>query len=511
MRALISVSDKTGIVEFAQKLVAQGWDILSTGGTARALREAEVPVRDVSEITGFPECLDGRVKTLHPLVHGGILNIRSNEEHQKQCAELGIENIDLLVINLYPFKNTMMKDGVAFEDCIENIDIGGPTMLRSAAKNFNDVTVVVDPADYATVLEEIEDEGYTTYQTRYNLALKVFETTAAYDTMISDYLRGHVEKDLLAEDKVTFTYEKVQDLRYGENPHQKAAFYKEIGKNVGTLTSAVQLQGKELSYNNINDTNGALEILKEYRDEPTIVAVKHANPCGVASADTIADAYKKAYEADPTSIFGGIIASNGEIDGDTARQMVEIFLEVIVAPGFTDEARAILSAKENLRLLVLEDILHNEPGYETKKVMGGLLVQERDTRDYEKLEVVTDRAPSDAEMADLLFAWKAVKNTKSNAITLVKDKCLVANGPGQVNRIWPMESCVEHGGDRCKGAVMASDAFFPFDDVCKAAAAAGITAIIQPGGAGRDADSIKVCNAHNIAMVFTGMRHFKHS
>ncbi|MEG1431703.1 bifunctional phosphoribosylaminoimidazolecarboxamide formyltransferase/IMP cyclohydrolase [Eubacterium sp.] len=511
MRALISVSDKTGIVEFAQKLVAQGWDILSTGGTARALREAEVPVRDVSEITGFPECLDGRVKTLHPLVHGGILNIRGNEEHQKQCQKLGIENIDLLVINLYPFKNTMMKEGVAFEDCIENIDIGGPTMLRSAAKNFNDVTVVVDPADYATVLSEIEDEGYTTYQTRYNLALKVFETTAAYDTMISDYLRGHVEKALLVEDKVTFTYEKVQDLRYGENPHQKAAFYKEIGKNVGTLTSALQLQGKELSYNNINDTNGALEVLKEYQDEPTIVAVKHANPCGVASDATIADAYRKAYEADPTSIFGGIVASNREIDADTARQMVEIFLEVIVAPGFTDEAKAILSAKENLRLLVLEDILHNEPGYETKKVMGGLLVQERDTQGYEKLEVVTDRAPSDAEMADLLFAWKAVKNTKSNAITLAKDKCLVANGPGQVNRIWPMESCVEHGGESCKGAVMASDAFFPFDDVVKAAAAAGITAIIQPGGAGRDADSIAVCNDNNIAMVFTGMRHFKHS
>ena len=307
------------------------------------------------------------------------------------------------------------------------------------------------------------------------------------------------------------TYEKVQDLRYGENPHQKAAFYKEIGMTRGALTAAEQLQGKELSYNNINDTNGALEILKEYTDEPTIVAVKHANPCGVASAETISEAYRKAYEADPTSIFGGIIASNREIDADTAKQMVEIFLEVIVAPGYTDEALEVLGTKENLRVLKLDDILYNEPGYETKKVLGGLLIQERDTKDYEKLEVVTDRKPTDKEMEDLLFAWKAVKNTKSNAITLAKDKCMVANGPGQVNRIWPLENCIEHGGEKVKGAVLASDAFFPFDDCATAAAKAGITAIIQPGGAGRDADSIKVCNENGIAMVFTGMRHFKHS
>ncbi|WP_314605148.1 bifunctional phosphoribosylaminoimidazolecarboxamide formyltransferase/IMP cyclohydrolase [Pseudoramibacter alactolyticus] len=517
MRALISVSDKTGIVDFAKRIAACGWDILSTGGTAKALREGGLAVTDVSEVTGFPECLDGRVKTLHPLIHGGILNIRDNAKHQAECKKLGIENIDLLVINLYPFKQTIMKPGVAFQECIENIDIGGPTMLRSAAKNFNDVTVVVDPADYETVLVEIEAAGQTTYNTRYRLALKVFETTVHYDTMIADFLRRQSgeqtdrAEDLLSQDKVSFTYEKVQDLRYGENPHQRAAFYREIGEGKGTLVDAGQLQGKELSYNNINDTNGALEILKEYTDEPTIVAVKHANPCGVASAASISEAYRKAYEADPTSIFGGIVAANRVIDKATADQMVTIFLEVVVAPGFTDEARAVLTAKPNLRLLTLDDILHREEGYELKKVLGGILVMERDTKLYDKLEVVTDRKPTDREMADLLFAWKAVKNTKSNAITIAKDKCLVANGPGQVNRIWPMENCIAHGGDKCRGAVAASDAFFPFDDCCKAAAAAGVTAIIQPGGSIRDEDSIKVCNANGIAMVFTGMRHFKHA
>ncbi len=511
MRALISVSDKTGVVDLAKRLEAKGWDIISTGGTARAIREGGVEVKDVSDITGFPECLDGRVKTLHPLIHGGILNIRGNAAHQEQVKKLGIQNIDLLVINLYPFKNTMLKPGVAFEECIENIDIGGPTMLRSAAKNFNDVTVVVDPDDYEVVIDEIEKDGYTTYETRYRLALKVFQTTSHYDAMIADFLREKVDGDILAQDTITLTYEKAQELRYGENPHQRAAFYRQVTGTKGTLVNAVQLQGKELSYNNINDTNGALEILKEYTDEPTVVAVKHANPCGVASADSISEAYRKAYEADPTSIFGGIVAANREIDAATAEQMVKIFLEVIVAPGFTDEAKEILAAKSNLRLLVLDDILYREPGYEYKKVMGGMLVMESDVELFSKMEVVTDRKPTEKEMEDLLFAWKAVKNTKSNAITLAKEKCMVANGPGQVNRIWPMENCVEHGGENVKGAVLASDAFFPFDDVTKAAAAAGITAIIQPGGSIRDEDSIKVCNENNIAMVFTGMRHFKHS
>ena len=382
-------------------------------------------------------------------------------------------------------------------------------MLRSAAKNFNDVTVVVDPDDYAVVLSELEANGATNYQTRYKLALKVFETTANYDTMIADYLRKRVAGEVL-QDTITMTFEKVQDLRYGENPHQKAAFYGEVVPVKGALTAAKQVQGKELSYNNINDTNGALEILKEYGEEPTIVAVKHANPCGIASDEKIAMAYKKAHDSDPVSIFGGIIASNRLIDQAAAKEMVATFLEVIVAPGFTPEALAVLAAKPNLRLLELADITHNEPSYEVKKVIGGLLVQERDTKLYDELKVVTKRQPSEAEMEELLFAWKAVKNTKSNAISLTKNKCLIANGPGQVNRVGALENAIRQAGQKVKGAVMASDAFFPFDDSVKAAAAAGITAIIQPGGAGKDEDSIKACDEAGIVMVFTGMRHFKH-
>ncbi|HEY5556253.1 bifunctional phosphoribosylaminoimidazolecarboxamide formyltransferase/IMP cyclohydrolase [Acetobacterium sp.] len=509
MRALLSVSDKSGIVEFAKTLSAMGWEILSTGGTAKALRAVGLTIISVSEVTGFPECLDGRVKTLHPKIHGGILGIRNNADHQKQMSDLEITPIDLVVINLYPFKNTILKEGVIFEDAIENIDIGGPTMLRSAAKNFNDVTVVVDPMDYAVVLSELKAYGKTQLETRYKLALKVFETTAHYDTMIADFLRKKEDGEVLKE-TITMTFEKIQDLRYGENPHQKAAFYGEVVPVKGALTSAKQLQGKELSYNNINDTNGALEILKEYGEEPTIVAVKHANPCGIASDMHIAVAYKKAYESDPISIFGGIIAANREIDEPAAKLMIETFLEVVVAPGFTKEALEILSAKPNLRLLAVENITANKPGFEVKKVLGGLLVQERDTLLFEELKFVTSRKPSNEELAELLFAWKAVKNTKSNAISLTKNKCLIANGPGQVNRIWALENAIRQGGESVKGAVLASDAFFPFDDCVKAAAAAGITAIIQPGGAGRDADSIKACDEAGIAMVFTGMRHFKH-
>ncbi|WKY49148.1 bifunctional phosphoribosylaminoimidazolecarboxamide formyltransferase/IMP cyclohydrolase [Eubacteriaceae bacterium ES3] len=510
MRALISVSDKTGIVEFAKKLEAMGFDILSTGGTLKVLSEAGLKVIAVSDVTGFPECLDGRVKTLHPKIHGGILGIRDNKEHQRQMLELEITPIDLLIINLYPFKNTILKESVAFEEAIENIDIGGPTMLRSAAKNFNDVTVIIDPNDYQLVLEELKNQGKTSLATRYRLALKVFETTANYDTMISDYLRKRLDEDKLS-DTITMTFEKVQDLRYGENPHQKAAFYREIVPVKGALTMAKQIQGKELSYNNINDTNGALEILKEYGEIPTIVAVKHANPCGIASDESIYTAYRKAHDADPVSIFGGIVVSNRSIDGETAKEMIKTFLEVIVAPSYTDEALQVFTQKNNLRILELADITSNEPGYEVKKVLGGLLVQERDTKLVDEITVVTLREPSQSEMDDLMFAWKAVKNTKSNAISLAKDKCLIANGPGQVNRIGALENAIRQAGEQVKGAVMASDAFFPFDDCVKAAASAGITAIIQPGGAGRDEDSIKACNEAGIAMVFTGMRHFKHS
>ncbi len=510
MRALLSVSDKEGIVEFAKALEGLGWEIISTGGTSKVLTQAGIKVINVSEVTGFPECLNGRVKTLHPKIHGGILGVRNNEDHQKEMSQLDITAIDLVVINLYPFKKTILKEGVQFEEAVENIDIGGPTMLRSAAKNFNDVTVVVDPADYQKVLMELKDQGQTKWETRYQLALKVFETTSNYDTMIADYLRKDIDGEVLTQ-RVTMTFEKIQDLRYGENPHQKAAFYGETLPLKGALTTAVQLQGKELSYNNINDTNGALEILKEYGDEPTIVAVKHANPCGIASHEKIATAYQKAYQADPISIFGGIIASNREIDKETARQMVKTFLEVSVAPSYSQEALAVLAEKPNLRVLTLKDITYSEPGYEIKKVLGGLLIQERDTQLYKELQVVSKKQPTEAELKELLFAWKAVKNTKSNGISLTKDHCLIGNGPGQVNRIWALENAIKQAGDRVKGAVMASDAFFPFDDCVKAAAQAGITAVIQPGGALRDDESIKACDEAGMIMVFTGMRHFKHS
>lgn len=507
--ALLSVSDKTGIVDFAKALIKNGYSILSTGGTATLLRDNGLDVRSVSDLTEFPECFDGRVKTLHPKVHGGILNIRDNKEHQEQKEQLGIEDIDLVCINLYPFIKTV-ESGADFATCIENIDIGGPAMLRSSAKNFKFVTVVSDPKDYDLVIKEIEENGDTTEETRLRLALQTFELTSHYDTAITEYLRNYVDGSEFPE-KLTLTFEKLYDVRYGENPHQKAAFYKDLSNEKGTLVSAEQLQGKELSYNNINDTNGALEILKEYQDEPTIVAVKHANACAICSEENIFEAYKKAYEADPTSIFGGIVASNRPIDKDTADMMKDIFLEVVVAPDFTDEALEVLKVKPNLRLLKLPEIEENSEGREFKSVRGGLLIQDRDTELIDELKTVTKREPTEKELEDLLFAWKAVKNTKSNAISLAKDKVLIANGPGQVNRVWPTENCIIHAGDKAKGAVLASDAFFPFDDCAKLAAEAGITAIIQPGGSIRDEDSIKVCDDNNIAMVFTGMRHFKHT
>ncbi len=507
--ALISVSDKTGVVEFAKGLIDNGYRIISTGGTAATLKENGLDVTSVSDITEFPECFDGRVKTLHPKIHGGILNIRDNKEHQKQKEELGIEDIDLICINLYPFVDTVAS-GKDFATCIENIDIGGPAMLRSGAKNFKFVTVVSDPDDYDKILDEIKKEGNTSEELRLKLALKVFETTNHYDQAIADYLRSQIEDESSFPEKLTLTYEKLYDVRYGENPHQKAAFYQDLTNEPGTLVTAEQLQGKELSYNNINDTNGAIEILKEF-DEPTIVAVKHANACAICSDESIFEAYKKAYEADPTSIFGGIVASNEPIDKDTADMMKDIFLEVVIAPDYSDEALEILKQKPNLRVLKQKDIRENADGIEVKSVRGGLLVQDRDTELIDELKTVTNREPTEKEMEDLLFAWKAVKNTKSNAISLAKDKVLIANGPGQVNRVWPTENCITHAGDKAKGSVLASDAFFPFDDCVKLAADAGITAIIQPGGSIRDQDSIDVCNENDIAMVFTGMRHFKHT
>jgi len=511
MRALISVSDKTGILEFAQELKKLGVSIISTGGTAAKLQEAGIDVIGISEVTNFPECLNGRVKTLHPAVHGGILAMRDNPDHMKQLKDLNIETIDLVVINLYPFKETILKSSVTLEEAIENIDIGGPTMLRSAAKNHKDVVVVCDPKDYDSVINEIKEKGEVSYATKYKLALKVFQHTAAYDAMIADYLRREIGGEL--PDNLTLTFEKVQDLRYGENPHQKAYYYKEIKSYPGALVNAVQLHGKELSFNNINDTNGALQALQEF-EEPTVVAVKHANPCGVGTGQDIYEAYIKAYNADPVSIFGGIVAANRPIDERTAEEINKIFVEIVIAPDFTEEAIAVLTQKKNIRLLKLEDILAKIPSdaFDLKKINGGILVQEIDHDLYNDtdIKVVTDRRPTEREMEDMRFAMKVVKHIKSNGIVIAKQGKTIGIGPGQVNRIWAVENSIKQATDNTEGAVLASDAFFPFDDCVTAAAKAGITAIIQPGGSIRDEDSIKKANELGIAMVFTGVRHFKH-
>lgn len=513
-RAVLSVSDKSGIVEFAKELEALGYEIVSTGGTARAIRDAGVKVTGVSDITGFPECLDGRVKTLHPKIHAGILAMRNNPEHMKQIEELGVTPIDIVAINLYPFKQTILKDGVTLAEAIENIDIGGPTMIRAAAKNWQDVAVIVDPKDYKTVIDELKANGEVSKETKFRLAGKVFEHTAQYDALIADYLRKQ-RGDSPFADSLTLTFEKVQDMRYGENPHQKAAFYREIGKADNVLSAAKQLHGKELSYNNINDANGALDVIKEFGyDTPVAVAVKHANPCGVATGADIHEAYLRAYEADPVSIFGGIVALNREVDAATAEEMAKIFLEIIIAPSFSKEALEILTKKKNIRLLELPNLAKaNAKGtLDMKKVAGGLLVQELDTEllNEEDIKCVTKRQPTAKELEDLKFAWKIVKHTKSNGIALAKDNQTVGIGPGQTNRITALELAIKYGGDKVKGSVMASDAFFPFSDCVEAAQKAGITAIIQPGGSIRDEDSIKAADEAGIAMLFTGMRHFKH-
>lgn len=518
-RAIISLTDKTGVVDFARELDALGYEILSTGGTWKVINEAGIPVTQVSDITGFPECLDGRVKTLHPMIHAGILAMRSNPEHMEQIEKLGVTPIDIVAINLYAFKDTILKPGVTREEAIENIDIGGPTMLRAAAKNYQDVSVIVDPADYATVIDELKANGKVSVDTNLKLAYKVFNHTAAYDTLIQSYLQKETASPLFPE-KLSLTYEKVQDMRYGENPGQVAAFYKEIGNFSGTLAAAEQLHGKELSYNNINDTNGALDCLKEF-DEPCVVAVKHANPCGVGVGKDIYTAYMNAYNADPVSIFGGIIACNRKVDAATAAEINKIFVEIVVAPDFDKEALEILMAKKNIRLLRLPDISkpNTKDMMDMKRVAGGLLIQERDIGVYDEaeLKVVTEKAPTDAELADLKFAMKVVKHTKSNAIVLAKNGITTGIGPGQTNRITALELAIRYADslegaepNRAAGSVMASDAFFPFSDCVEAAHKAGITAIIQPGGSIRDQDSIDACNKYGIAMIFSGSRHFKH-
>ncbi len=510
MRALISVSDKTGIVDFANRLEKMGVDIISTGGTHKKLSDSGVKVIEVDEITKFPECLDGRVKTLHPNIFAGILAMRDNAEHMDTIKNFEIGTIDIIVVNLYPFKETISKPNVKFEDAIENIDIGGPSMLRAAAKNYKDVAVITDPADYEVVLKELEETGSVSLETKYRLALKVFSETAAYDALISKYLRERIDEKFT--DKITLTFEKQQDMRYGENPHQDACFYKEtLGYDAG-ITAGEQLWGKELSYNNINDANGAINLLKEFGDAPTVIAVKHSSPCGVGTDIDLYGAYKKAYLCDPVSIFGGIVATNKVIDEKTARKMNEIFLEVIIAPDFSETALNIFKDKKNLRLIKLPNITKKLTAeLNIKKVSGGLLIQDLDvldiTNDY---KVVTDRIPSATEVEDMLFAMKVCKHTTSNGIVFAKNGGTISIGGGQVSRVWSVENCVNHASESILGAVMASDAFFPFRDAVDLAAKNGVKAIIQPGGSVRDQEVIDACNEYGIAMVMTGNRHFKH-
>jgi len=505
-RALISVSNKEGIVEFAKELVALGYEILSTGGTKKLLQENDVPVTGVDEVTKFPEILDGRVKTLNPMIHGGLLGKFDDPSHQAQMKEHGIEPIEIVCVNLYPFVETISKPDVTYEEAIENIDIGGPTMLRAAAKNHKYVTVIVDSNDYQTVLDELKANGATSFETRKKLAAKVFRHTASYDAYISNYLTEEQFPETL-----TLTYELKQTLRYGENPHQKAAFYKKRLGSDFSLAYATQLHGKELSYNNIQDGNAALQIVKEFK-EPAAVAVKHMNPCGVGVGSTIEEAFDKAYEADPVSIFGGIVALNREVDAATAEKLSKIFLEIIIAPSFTEEALEILTKKKNIRLLTIDFSQQKKDPFKVVSVEGGLLVQDDDTYGFEDadIKVVTDREPTEEEWEALKLGWKVVKHVKSNAIVVNNKEMTLGIGAGQMNRVGAARIALEQAGEKAKGAVLASDAFFPMPDTVEEAIKAGITAIIQPGGSIRDQDSIDAANKAGIAMVFTGVRHFKH-
>lgn len=508
-RALLSVSDKNGILEFAQALEALDYEILSTGGTMKHLKENGVAVTAVDEVTGFPEIMEGRVKTLNPMIHGGLLAKQDDAAHQAQMTEHGIQPIHIVCVNLYPFKETISKPDVSVDDAIENIDIGGPAMLRASAKNHAYVTVIVDAADYGQVLEELQTAGQTTLDTRRRLAAKVFRHTAAYDALISGYLT-----DLAGEEfpeQVTFTYELKQPLRYGENPHQQAAFYSRPLGSDFSIASAEQLHGKELSYNNIQDANAAIQIVKEF-NQPAAVAVKHMNPCGVGVGETIAEAFNKAYEADPVSIFGGIIALNREVDTETAEKLSGIFLEIIIAPSFTDEAIDVLTKKKNIRLLTIPFEQHAKDAWNTVSVEGGLLMQQPDTFGFADadIRIATDREPTESEWEALKLGWAVVKHVKSNAIVVSDTQRTLGVGAGQMNRVGAAGIALAQAGDRAKGAALASDAFFPMDDTVEAAAKAGISAIIQPGGSVKDEDSIKKANEYGITMVFTGVRHFKH-
>lgn len=510
-RALISVSDKTGIEAFAKELVANGIEIVSTGGTKKALEDAGVATISIDEVTGFPEMMDGRVKTLHPKIHGGLLGRRDVPAHMQAMADHEIQPIDFVVVNLYPFKETILKPDVTEADAIENIDIGGPSMLRSAAKNHAAVTVLVDPIDYQVVLDELKADGQTTLATRKRLAAKVFRHTAAYDALIANYLTELVDEK--EPEKLTLTYDLKQPLRYGENSHQEASFYADALPKIYSIASAKQLHGKELSYNNIRDADAAIRIAREY-SEPTVVALKHMNPCGIGTAQTIFEAYNAAYEADPVSIFGGIVVLNRPVDVATAERMHQIFLEIIIAPAFDEGALAILTKKKNLRLMTLDfsEMVTNQP--ETASVLGGLLVQSQDTIEEEVADwqVVTKRQPTEMELAALTFAWKAVKHVKSNAILLANEKQTVGIGAGQMNRVGSVKIAIDQAeaAGKIDGAVLASDAFFPMNDSVEYAAKHGIKAIIQPGGSIKDQESIDMADQYGIAMLFTNVRHFRH-
>lgn len=512
-RALISVSDKTGIVAFAQELKKLGWEIISTGGTKVALDQAGVATIAIDDVTGFPEMMDGRVKTLHPNIHGGLLARRDMDSHLQAATDNHIELIDLVVVNLYPFKETILKPDVTYADAVENIDIGGPSMLRSAAKNHASVTVVVDPADYATVLEELASAGETSYATRQVLAAKVFRHTAAYDALIAAYFTKQVGET--KPEKLTLTYDLKQPMRYGENPQQEADFYQNALPTAYSIASAKQLNGKELSFNNIRDADAAIRIIRDFKDRPTVVALKHMNPCGIGQADDIETAWDYAYEADPVSIFGGIVVLNREVDAATAKKMHSIFLEIIIAPSYSEEALAILTTKKkNLRILQLpfEAQEASEAEAEYTGVVGGLLVQNQDVivENPSDWTVVTKRQPSDQEKTALEFAWKAIKYVKSNGIIVTNDHMTLGVGPGQTNRVASVKIAIEQAKDRLDGAVLASDAFFPFADNIEEIAAAGIKAIIQPGGSVRDQESIDMADKYGLTMVFTGVRHFRH-
>lgn len=520
-RALISVSDKTGIVEFARELQKLGIEIISTGGTSKLLKEGNIQVIEISEHTGFPEIMDGRVKTLHPKVHGGLLALRDNEIHRKQMKELGIKPIDMVVVNLYPFEKTIAKKDVSLEEAIENIDIGGPSMIRSASKNYKHVIVVVNPKRYEFIIEELKaNHNDISEKMRFELAIEAFRTTGRYDRVIANYF------DSLDKEKggyptcLSLDFIKRQSLRYGENPHQTAAFYEEENIQEPCVSNAQQLYGKELSYNNILDLNAALELVKEF-ERPSAIVIKHTNPCGAASADTLAEAFKKAYSGDPVSAFGCVLGLNRTVDVATAEVITEPghFVEAIIAPEYEQNAIEILTTKRKwgsgLRLLktgVLSTNAIDNRAYDMKRVVGGMLLQSRDLSVYdpEALKFVTRKKPSDKEMMDLRFAFIVCKHVKSNSIVLVRDEAVVGVGAGQMSRIDSTEISMKKAGDRVMGAVMASDAFFPFRDSVDVAAKAGVTAIIQPGGSNKDDESVAAADEHGIAMVFTGQRHFRH-